>query len=421
MIYAFGDCTLNVVLYELRRNGEVLHVEPQVFDVLLYLLRHRLEVVSREELLEAVWGDGFVTEATLNSRIMAVRKAIGDDGRTQQLIKTVRGRGFRFVGAVEERDELHTHNERTDADEDEAGESTTIVGLSSPASTDALNTLPTFGRATEMRHLRQRLKLSLAGQRQLIFLTGEAGIGKTTLLQTLLAEAKTQGELWVLQGQCLDQHGVGEPYMPLLSALGQLCREPHGDRVTALLMQCAPTWLVQMPSLVGQAELELLQQRTLGATRERMLREMVETLETMSAERALLLVLEDLHWSDHATLDLLSWLARRPEAARLMMIGTYRPADAAAGGHPLRALAQELRIRGYCAELALSSLSDQAISEYLQARFPGLEDVHQLAAVVHRRTGGNPLFMYHIVEAWCDAGHLSPAESSWNFMPLPTN
>jgi predicted ATPase len=176
----------------------------------------------------------------------------------------------------------------------------------------------------------------LNGQRQLIFLTGEAGIGKTTLLQAFVEELHKRGECWLLQGQCLDQHGVGEAYMPLLSALGRLCRQPGGEAVTALLMQCAPTWLVQMPWLVSAGEFERLQKRTVAANRERMLREMVETLECLSEQRPLTLLLEDLHWSDYSTLDLLSCLARRRESARLLVIGTYRPSDARASGHPLR-------------------------------------------------------------------------------------
>lgn len=398
MNYAFGECTLDIRRFELCRNGQACHVEPQVFNVLLYLLQNCDRVVPKEELLEEVWGDQFVTEATLNSRIMAARKAIGDDGQAQHLIKTVRGRGFRFVGKVEEHPK-----------EAPPSQSATAITLDTPTVESHL----TFGRQNELGHLRQRLERALGGQRQLMFVTGEAGIGKTTLLQSFLGEVKSQGECWLLQGQCLDQHGAGEAYMPLLSALGRLCRQPQGEKVTALLMQCAPTWLVQMPGLVSAAEFEQLQQRTIGITRERMLREMVETLEVLSEQRPVLLALEDLHWSDYSTLDLLSWLARRQESARLMIIGTYRPADVRASGHPLRQLGQELRIRGLCAELALSYLSEESITAYLQARFPGLECETELATVIHQRTEGNPLFMCHVLDDWLDQNCLQQHEGRW--------
>src|SRR6185369_13044335 len=103
--------------------------------------------------------------------------------------------------------------------------------------------------------------------------------------------------------------GVGEAYFPVFAVLGQLCRTPEALRVRDILSQYAPTWLVQMPGLLDAAALEALQRRTQGATRERMLREMAEALEAVTVEQPLVVLLEDLHWSDHATVDLLSFLA----------------------------------------------------------------------------------------------------------------
>lgn len=102
-IYAFGDYELDARLHELRCAGEALRVEPQVFDVLAYLLGARDRLVSKEELLDAVWGHRFVSPTTLNSRIKLARQAVGDDGSAQRVIRTVHGRGFRVVAEVEER------------------------------------------------------------------------------------------------------------------------------------------------------------------------------------------------------------------------------------------------------------------------------------------------------------------------------
>lgn len=99
-MYRFEDCELDPGAFELRRGGEVVRVEPQVFDVLAYLLTHRDRVVPKAELLEAVWGDRFVGESALTSRIKAARRAVGDDGRNQRIIVTVHGRGYRFVAPV---------------------------------------------------------------------------------------------------------------------------------------------------------------------------------------------------------------------------------------------------------------------------------------------------------------------------------
>ena len=115
------------------------------------------------------------------------------------------------------------------------------------------------------------------------------------------------------RGQCIEHYGAGEAYLPVLEALGGCVEKQNGNEIIALLRQHAPSWLVQMPSLLSTEQLEELQRRTAGVTRERMLRELAEALEVITAERPLVLVLEDLHWSDVSTLDLLSMLARRQE------------------------------------------------------------------------------------------------------------
>lgn len=100
-ILRFDDCELDLALHELRRGGERVHVEPQVFDVLALLASRRGTLVTKETLLDEVWGDRFVSESALSSRIKAARQATGDDGRAQRVIRTVHGRGFTFVADVE--------------------------------------------------------------------------------------------------------------------------------------------------------------------------------------------------------------------------------------------------------------------------------------------------------------------------------
>src|SRR5215475_272532 len=97
MIYVFANFELDTLLFELRHRGEVCAVEPQVFNVLAYLAEHRDRLVSKEELLEKLWPDRIVSDATLTSRLKAARKAVGDDGKAQSVIRTVHGRGYRFV------------------------------------------------------------------------------------------------------------------------------------------------------------------------------------------------------------------------------------------------------------------------------------------------------------------------------------
>jgi DNA-binding winged helix-turn-helix (wHTH) protein/pimeloyl-ACP methyl ester carboxylesterase len=100
MVYVFGDCELDSERRDLRRHGTAVHVEPQVFDVLQYLVRNGDRVVTKDELLQAVWNGRAVSDDALTSRIGAARRAIGDTGEQQRLIRTLPRRGFRFVGEV---------------------------------------------------------------------------------------------------------------------------------------------------------------------------------------------------------------------------------------------------------------------------------------------------------------------------------
>jgi pimeloyl-ACP methyl ester carboxylesterase/DNA-binding winged helix-turn-helix (wHTH) protein len=102
LIFVFGDCELDLDRFELRRAGRLRPVEPQVFDLLAVLIRERRRVVPKEELLDTIWGNRFVSESALTSRIKAARQAIGDDGRSQRLIRTAHGRGYQFVAPVDE-------------------------------------------------------------------------------------------------------------------------------------------------------------------------------------------------------------------------------------------------------------------------------------------------------------------------------
>jgi predicted ATPase len=168
----------------------------------------------------------------------------------------------------------------------------------------------------------------------------------------------------------------------------------------------------QLPALFSAAELEAVHRQVLGATRKRMLRELAEALEAMSATQPLVLILEDLHWSDHVTLDLLSWLARRREPAWLLVVGTYRPVEVIIHGHPLPAVHQELALHGQCVGVHLEGLSEAEVTAYLTARFPGSSVAAHLAGVLHRRTEGQPLFMVQTVDAWVRQGWVAEVGGS---------
>src|SRR5688572_2523831 len=273
-------------------GDERLELAPKAFAVLRHLVERPEHLITKDELLAAAWGDTVVSEAALTSCIRDLRKALGDSSRSPRYIETVHRRGFRFIGPVG-------------------------PGPSSahrPATPNIMPSAPKLvGREADLARLHALLATALDGRRRVVFVTGEAGIGKTSLVETFLAQLRGVNGLRIGRGQCVEQYGATEPYLPIFEALGRLGREPRGDALLHVLKQCAPTWLAQLPALLDDAELEAVQRRVQGATRERMLRELIEAFDVFSAEAPLVLVIEDLHWSDASTIDVLAMLARRPD------------------------------------------------------------------------------------------------------------
>jgi predicted ATPase len=148
-------------------------------------------------------------------------------------------------------------------------------------------------------------------------------------------------------------------------------------------------------------------------TRERMLREFASVVEALTAEAPLVLVLEDLHWSDYATLDLLALLARRQPPAQLLVLGTYRPLEVLVQGHPLRPVVQELQRYGRCLELPLALLGLEDITAYLHTRFPGQQWPAALVPWLHRHTDGNPLFLVTMIDTLLARGVLAEEDGYW--------
>ena len=148
LMLRFDGCSLDFALREVRSGGQVQHLEPQAFDLLAYLIEHRDRVVSKEELLDRVWGNQFVSDAALTTRVKEVRRAIGDDGRRQRLVRNVRGRGYRFVGEIAQ-----------------------SVGQSLAGAAE-----PILGRAQDIAGVARLLSRS-----RLVTLVGAGGVGKTRL------------------------------------------------------------------------------------------------------------------------------------------------------------------------------------------------------------------------------------------------
>jgi DNA-binding winged helix-turn-helix (wHTH) protein/predicted ATPase len=388
--FCFGPFRLDVPNARLTRENQPIALQPKAFDVLAYLLENAGRLVTQEELTDAIWPDTIVGDSSLKSCIRQIRQALGDGAREPKFIETVHRRGYRFIG------QLARSNEPPSAAEP------------LPRRVERFESgLPLVGREAELRQLHRALAQALGGQRQLVFVAGGPGSGKTALVECFQRQVCADPHVWIASGQCFEQFGSGEAYLPILEAISELARGVGSHRLLKILSAHAPTWLEQLPALRRQTDGDVPASAAGDATPERMLREMAEALEALTAHTPLILVIEDLHWCDYSTLDMITALARRRHAARLLIVATYRPVEVILSGHPLRAIKQDLQSRGLCEEFSVGLLSPSSVEDYLRARFPNAELPVDLAGLLHGRTEGNALFMVNLVDYWLAQGTLS--------------
>jgi DNA-binding winged helix-turn-helix (wHTH) protein len=395
MSVRFGPFHLDTENACVWRGGEALHLTPKAFAVLRALLACPGRLVTKDELWQSVWPGIAVSDAALTVCIREIRLRLHDDAKAPRIIETVHRRGYRLI-AQTVRD--------------------TGTAMAAPTSAEWRSS-PLVGRGRELERLHSHLARAASGERQFVFVTGEAGIGKSRVVDAFLARVAETEEVRIARGLCIEYRGSGEPYLPVLDAIGRLCREAEAEGTLSVLSQYAPTWLEQLPGVVSAKVREAPQPLFPGATRDRMLREMADTLEALSADRPLVLVLEDLHWSDHATLDLINWLGRRRELTQFFLLGTYRPIDVIVRAHPLRAVTGELALHGLAEEIPLELLGEADIARYLALRLPGSEVSEGLVRVIYERTDGNPLFVVTVVDALVQQGWLVETGARWRFKP----
>jgi DNA-binding winged helix-turn-helix (wHTH) protein/tetratricopeptide (TPR) repeat protein len=290
---AFGDCELSIERLELRRDGERVPLEPQVFDVLAFLVAHRDRVVAKTELLDEVWGDRFVSESALTSRIKSVRRAIGDTGRDQRIIRTVHGRGYRFVADV-----LDTGSESA---------ATPVRPPLAMAGAPAPMPAPAPADPVTVR-VGQVLDRLAVGQGSALRIEGGTRAARTEILDTLADAARPRS---VAVGLALPSVTDASPFACLAGALDEMTqRQP--ELLDALPGSC-------------RTELQQVFRTGLPTTRQRWLVAVRELL-AVAAEASGALVLID--HADHAspeTLALVDDVARLSRAHRVAVVMAGRP------------------------------------------------------------------------------------------------
>lgn len=386
----FGPYRLDVGGARLWKDDEPVAIQPRPLAVLAYLAARPGVVVSRDEVLATLWAGTYVTKAVLKVAVRAIREAIDDDADAPRYVETVGREGYRFLGS---------------GDAPAAPRADAVPGA-----------VAIVGRGPELARLHAGLARARAGTRAMLFVTGDAGIGKTTLVDRFVEEVERAGDVRVAHGQCLEQYGEGEAYLPILEALGALARDDGAGEFAETLARHAPTWVSHLPAVDPPSPARSHADGALATVSARMLREMADALEVFTRHRTVILVLEDLQWSDRSSVDLLGCIARRRQPARLMVIGSLRPIDMKVQDHPLLAVQHELQAKGLCEEVALELLSRDDVAAYVAARFGGAPAaaLQRLAMRVHERTEGNGLFMVNMVNDLIAAGLLAWRDGQWH-------
>ena len=342
MIYAFADHEVDPTRFELRRRGIPVPLEPQVFEVLSYLVQHHDRFVTKDELIEHVWPERYISESALNNRLMAARRAIGDNGKEQRLIRTVHGRGFRFLGTVRQMDETaatadqpHQHDGVAPAPEalrersaptalsvhGVQGRATSLgEAIASPGRTSVggnpahayRHTAPAamlesavrapfrsvlcpdlVGRAAEVGTLRRLIEgVSVSGGTTAL-LAGEAGIGKSRLVAEARSYAASGGFL-VLEGACFPQDHAS-PYAPLLDLLRSRFAGLPAKAIAAAVGPFAREIALLLPEI--GLPLDAAQPATSDPVleRRRLFAALSHCLTLPAQDQPVLVILEDLH------------------------------------------------------------------------------------------------------------------------------
>ncbi len=388
--FEFGPFRVDVAERHVLRGGTPVPLTPKAFDTLLVLLRNRGRLVTKQELLRQIWPDTFVEESSLTFNISTLRKVLGQRRGVAAYIETVPRHGYRFIAKT------------TDDDPP---------------------LLPAVGRRVGRRREQAELASAFDAVRQgtghLFCVTGEPGIGKTTLVEEFLEDVvATQPECRIGRGRCSERLAGTGAYLPLLEVLQSLCGGRAGVEVKRSLETAAPSWYAQVvPSSVEPGAALA----AAAPSQERLKWELGAFFQEISRSRPVVLFFDDLHWADTSTVDLLAYLAGRFDSMHLLVLAAYRSSELLLARHPFIALKLDLQGRRRCHELPVTFLSRADTDAYLALEFPGHAFPEAFAALIYAKTEGNALFMVDLLRYLRDRGVLAVKVERWTLaQPMPT-
>ena len=273
----------------------------------------------------------------------------------------------------------------------------------------------TVGRDAEREQMRRAYERARDGHGRILTVMGEPGIGKTALVEDFLAELAVLPERpFLVRGRCSERLAGAEAYLPVLEALDNLLHRSPGTSVHTLIKNVAPTWYVQVAhAAASQESIARIREEAPAVSQERMKRELGALLQEASRLRPFVLFLEDLHWADVSTIDMVNYLAGRFDQMRLLVLATYRPADMTLAQHPFLAIRDELRSHGTLEEIPLGFLDRCDVERYLSLMFPQNRFPPSLPELIHAKTEGSPLFMADVVRYLRDSGSIVEHDGGW--------
>lgn len=398
----FAECEIDETERTLRRSGRLVGVSPKSFDLLVLLARADGRLVSRERMLDALWPATIVSEAAVSQCVRRARVAVGDDGREARVLETVYRHGFRLKVGVERVASTGggVQSERLSSDAASSA-CPALAPRSSGARRDAR--APFVGRVAELARLDALLEASLAGRAGLALVSGEPGIGKTRLLDELLARARARG-VAAVWGRCHEDAGA-PAYWPWAQATRSLLEALPAERRRDVLGDATASLQLAVPSLAALADV-----RAPGAPPREVSRyELFDHWTRLLARAAPLVVaLDDVQWADEGTQDLLRFVARERPPSPILVVATLRDVDVRAD----RTAADAIQALAATHErIALGALTPAEVGEL--ARTGGGEAVGpDASARLHAQTGGNPYFVLEMVSSRSFSGGVPAQEEA---------
>ena len=412
--YIFGSFRLDAGERQLLYDGRPVALTPKAFDLLLVLVENSGHLITKEKLMQRVWPDTFVEEMNLSRHVSTVRKILEECDARSPFIETVPKRGYRFLAPVSLQESAAALPTSVTAPQADSAITAVNDSALSP------NHRHTVGREIERAKLRKGFESAASGRGLIYCVTGEPGIGKTTLVEDFLAELTATSDCIIARGRCSERLAGSEAYLPFLEALESLVRTEEQGTAARLLKQTAPTWHVHIsPTVTGMTTGSLVAEaRT--ASQQWMKRELGAFFQALSAYHPLVLFLDDIHWSDISTVDLLAYLAGKLDTIRILIITPYRPSELLLDKHPFLPVKLDLQARGVCREIALPFLSREEIERYLALEFPDHQFPAELPDLIHAKTEGSPLFMVDLIRYLRDRRVIAPELEQWRLVqPLP--